>query len=64
MLYRKSLMPYGKLDKLPKKSQLHQMFYPLLRSYGFRAHVARNMYNYALALVELVRSNGGRKPRN
>ncbi|MEM0027347.1 MAG: hypothetical protein QXT53_06915 [Ignisphaera sp.] len=32
------------LDELPKKSQLHQLFYPVLREYGFRAHVARNIY--------------------
>ncbi|MEM0067367.1 MAG: hypothetical protein QW632_02965 [Ignisphaera sp.] len=31
------------LDKLPRKSQLHQMFYSMLREYGFRAHVARNV---------------------
>ncbi|MEM1608774.1 MAG: zinc ribbon domain-containing protein [Ignisphaera sp.] len=40
-------------DGLPKKSQLHQMFYPVLREYGFRAHVARNIYSYALALEDL-----------
>ena len=50
------------LDTLPRKSQLHQLFYPMLRQYGFRAHVARNIYNYALALVESARSNGG-KPK-
>mgnify|MGYP001773003934 CR=1 FL=1 len=51
------------LDKIPRKSQLHQMFYPMLREYGFRAHVARNIYNYALALVNSARNNCGDKPR-
>ena len=50
------------LDKVPKKSQAHQLFYPLLRSYGFRAHVARNIYTTALALVESVKENRGSKP--
>ncbi len=40
------------LDGIPKKSQVHQLFYPLLKSYGFRAHVARNIYSTALALVK------------
>jgi putative transposase len=34
----------------------------LLRSYGFRAHVARNIYEYALALVKAVKENDGDKP--
>lgn len=51
------------LGRLPRKSQLHQLFYPLLRSYGFRAHVTRNIYDYALALVKSAGSNGGGKPR-
>jgi putative transposase len=51
------------LDKLPKKSQLHQLFYPVLKPYGFRAHVIRNIYNYALALVKASKSNSGKKPR-
>ena len=50
------------LDKIPKKSQVHQLFYPLLRSYGFRAHVARNIYTTALALVKSVKENNGSKP--
>ncbi len=50
------------LDKLPKKSQVHQLFYPVLRSYGFRAHVARNIYSTALALVKSARENKGSKP--
>ncbi|WP_264890727.1 hypothetical protein [Vulcanisaeta souniana] len=51
------------LDELPRRSQLHQMFYLMLRKYGFRAHVTRNIYQYALALVKSARSNGGGKPR-
>ncbi len=50
------------LSKLPSKSQLHQLFYPLLRGYGLRAHVARNLYNIALALVKGARTNKGSKP--
>jgi putative transposase len=38
------------------------MFYNVLRGYGFRAHVARNIYEYALALVKSVRESNGSKP--
>jgi len=51
------------LDKLPKRSQAHQMFYAMLRSYGLRAHVARNVYEQALALVKASKENGGSRPR-
>jgi len=50
------------LDKLPNKSQAHQMFYAMLRSYGLRAHVAKNVYEQALALVKASRENGGSRP--
>jgi len=50
------------LDVVPEKSQAHQMFYDMLRSYGFRAHTTRNIYNTAIALVESAKSNGGSKP--
>jgi len=50
------------LDKVPNRSQMHQLFYQLLRSYGFRAHVARNIYDYVLALVKATRSNNGSRP--
>jgi hypothetical protein len=33
------------------------MFYVLLRGYGLRAHVARNVYEQALALVKASREN-------
>ncbi len=51
------------LDKLPTISQAHQMFYVMLRrQYGFRAHVAKQLYKYALAMVKNARRNGGGKP--
>jgi len=49
-------------DKLPNRSQAHQMFYAMLRSYGLRAHVAKNVYEQALALVKASRENGGSRP--
>ncbi|WP_460173741.1 RNA-guided endonuclease TnpB family protein [Vulcanisaeta sp. JCM 14467] len=50
------------LDKLPTVNQLHQMFYNMLRSQGFRAHQAKQIYKYALAVVKSARENGGSKP--
>ena len=51
------------LDRLPTMSQLHQLFYKMLRErYGFRAHIAKQLYKYALAIVKSARKNGGRKP--
>jgi putative transposase len=50
------------LDRVPSRSQVHRMFYSILRSYGFRAHVARNIYEYALALVKATRESNGNKP--
>jgi putative transposase len=50
------------LDRVPSRSQAHQLFYNMLRSYGFRAHVARNIYDYALALVKATKSNDGSRP--
>jgi len=50
------------LDAVHKKSQAHQLFYDMLREYGFRAHVARNIYSTAIALVKSSKSNGGTKP--
>jgi len=50
------------LDRIPKRSQAHQMFYNVLRSHGFRAHVARNIYDQALALVKATRKSNGSKP--
>ena len=50
------------LDKIPSRAQVHQLFYPVLRSYGFRAHVARNIYDATLALVRSARERNGSKP--
>ncbi|BES81013.1 hypothetical protein [Pyrodictium abyssi] len=50
------------LDELPTLNQCHQMFYKTLRSRGFRAHQAKRVYKYALALVKAARKNGGKKP--
>jgi putative transposase len=50
------------LGRVPSRSQAHQMFYNVLRGYDFRAHVARNIYEYALALVKAVKKNNGNKP--
>lgn len=35
----------------------------MLRQYGFRAHVARNIYSNALAIVKSAKSNKGSKPQ-
>jgi len=53
---------FWELDKLPNRSQAHQMFYAMLRSYGLRAHVARNVYEQALALVKASKENDGKRP--
>ncbi len=50
------------LDKLPSVNQLHQMFYKLLRSQGFRAHQCKQIYKYALSLVKSAKNNDGKKP--
>ncbi|MFP3302106.1 MAG: RNA-guided endonuclease TnpB family protein [Caldivirga sp.] len=50
------------LGEIPSRSQAHQLFYQLLRGYGFRAHVVRNIYDYALALVKAVKKSNGSKP--
>ena len=50
------------LDKLPSINQVHQMFYKILRSQGFRAHQCKQIYKYALSLVKSSRNNGGSKP--
>ena len=50
------------LDRLPTISQAHQMFYKSLREKGFRAHQAKQMYKYALALVKASRRVNGSKP--
>ena len=66
MLYRYAMQrvvnALWELDKVPSRSQAHRMFYQMLRSYGFRAHVARNIYEYALALVKAVKESDGGEP--
>ena len=50
------------LNKVPKKSQIHQLLYPILRSYDFRAHAAKNIYTTTLTLIKSARKNNGSKP--
>jgi len=50
------------LDEASKESQAHQLLYPLLRSYGFRAHVVRNIYSTALALVKSAKESNSSRP--
>ena len=49
------------LDKLPSINLLHQMFYKILRSQGFRAHQCKQIYKYALSIVKSAKKNNGRK---
>jgi len=49
---QKAVDALWELDRIPKKSQVHQLPYLMLRNYGFRAHVAKNIYKTALALVK------------
>ena len=50
------------LDKLPSINQLHQMFYKILRTQGFRAHQCKQIYKYALSIVKSAKKNNGKKP--
>ena len=50
------------LDRIPKKSQVHQLLYLMPRNYGFRAHVSRNIYTTALTLVKSAKKNKSSKP--
>ena len=50
------------LDELPREGQVHQLLYPMLRAYGLRAHVAKNIYKAALALTRAAREGRGRRP--
>jgi len=45
------------------RKTVHRQFYKMIRSYGFRAHVARNMYKTAVALVKSAKSSEGSKPQ-
>ena len=48
--------------QLPKLNQVHQLFYNQLRQQGFRAHQAKQIYKYALAVVKATKQNRGSKP--
>ena len=50
------------LDKLPSLNEVHRAFYSWLRGLGFRAHQAKQVYKYALALVKSAKANRGSKP--
>jgi len=51
-----------RLGKTPSKATLHEIYYDRLRSRGFRAHHASEIYKRARELVEATKSNGGSKP--
>jgi putative transposase len=51
-----------RLRKTPSKATLHEIYYDRLRSRGFRAHHASEIYKKARELVEATKSNGGSKP--
>jgi len=48
--------------QLPKLNQVHQLFYNQLRQQGFRAHQAKQIYKYALAIVKSAKQNRGSRP--
>jgi len=48
--------------QLPKLNQVHQLFYNQLRQQGIRAHQAKQIYKYALALVKSAKRNSGSRP--
>jgi len=50
------------LKKIPTLNQLHQWFYNILRSHGFRAHHCKQIYKYALSIVKASKNNNGSKP--
>jgi len=47
--------------KFLSRSSLHRLFYGELRKLGFRAHHAKQIYSYALALYKSARRNSGSK---
>jgi putative transposase len=51
-----------RLRKTPSKATLHKVYYNKLRSRGFRAHHASEIYKRARELVEATKSNGGSRP--
>jgi len=51
-----------RLKKTPSKATLHKAYYNKLRSRGFRAHHASEIYKRAREIVEATKSNGGSRP--
>jgi len=51
-----------RLEKIPSKKKLHEMFYGKLRVLGFRAHHASEVYKRAREIVKAVKESGGSKP--
>lgn len=50
------------LGHVSSRDRAHQLLYPMLRKYDFRAHTARNIYDAASALVKSARVNNGGEP--
>jgi hypothetical protein len=51
-----------RLRKTPSKATLHEIYYDRLRSRGFRAHHASEIYKRAREIVEATKGNGGSRP--
>ena len=51
-----------RLGKTPSKATLHEIYYDRLRSRGFRAHHASEIYKRAREVVEATKGNGGSRP--
>jgi putative transposase len=51
-----------RLKKTPSKATLHRAYYNKLRSRGFRAHHASEIYKRAREVVEATKGNGGSRP--
>ena len=51
-----------RLGKTPSKATLHEIYYDRLRSRGFRAHHASEIYKRAREIVEATKGNGGSRP--
>jgi putative transposase len=50
------------LRRTPSKAMLHKAYYERLRSRGFRAHHASEIYKRAREVVEAAKGNGGSRP--
>jgi collagenase-like PrtC family protease len=51
-----------RLKKTPSKATLHKAYYNKLRSRGFRAHHASEIYKRAREIVEATKGNGDSRP--